>query len=130
MTRFKIKMARIETARDGGEVRVTFQIERGALHFQLPIRLSAGDYDDTEIVQAARATLHRTFVELAAQSLDWERSMTDLQQLSGMSRRPKSLHAKPVHAKSLHARSSHGKSMQSAGKTSAKYLGKTKLSNK
>jgi hypothetical protein len=104
MTKFRIKMARIETERRGGrdddQVRITFQIERGALRFHLPIQLSATDYDDTEIVQAARAILHRTFVELAAQSLNWERSAMDLQRLSGMSRRPRSLHAKSPQAKS------------------------------
>jgi len=104
MTKFKIKMARIETGRVGGQnddqVRITFRVERGALRFQLPIQLSAADYDDTEIVQAARAILHRTFVELAAQSLNWERSAMDLQRLSGMSRRPRPLHAKSQQAKS------------------------------
>jgi hypothetical protein len=30
-----------------------FQIDRGAGSFQVPIRLGANDYDDTEMVQAA-----------------------------------------------------------------------------
>jgi hypothetical protein len=140
MTKFKIKMARIETGRDGGrdddQVRITFQVERGALCFQLPIQLSAADYDDTEIVQAARAILHRTFVELAAQSLDWERSAMDLQRLSGMSRRPRSRPAKSQQAKSQEGsksqqtKAAHEKTTLPARRTAAKYSGKTKLSNK
>jgi hypothetical protein len=92
MSKFKIKMARIERMKvghAGPQVRITFQIERGAIHFQLPIRLSVSEYDDTEIVQAARDLLHRVFVELSAQTLDWKRSVQDLKRLSGMSRRPK-----------------------------------------
>ena len=70
-------------------VNFTFQIDRGPVSFQVPIHLSEGDYDDTEMVQAARSTLHRTFVELAAQSLDWALSSDDLRKLSGRSRRPR-----------------------------------------
>jgi hypothetical protein len=58
------------------------------VRFQVPIRLRVGDYDDTEMVQAARSTLHRAFVELAAQSQDWKLSTKDMQQLSSMSLRP------------------------------------------
>jgi hypothetical protein len=58
------------------------------VHFQVPIRLSISDYDDTEMVRAARNTLHRAFVELAAQSQDWKLSAQDMQQLSSMSLRP------------------------------------------
>jgi hypothetical protein len=89
MSKFTIKVTRIEAAAGGRAVSITFQIDRGTLHFQVPIRLSANDYDDTEMVQAARSTLHRVFVELAAQSRDWKLSAGDLQQLSGMSLRPK-----------------------------------------
>jgi hypothetical protein len=92
MSKFTIKMARIETARGSHAdplICITFQIERGAIKFELPIHLRAAAYDDTEMVQAARNVLHRTFVELAAQSLDWKRSAQDLQRLSAMSQRPK-----------------------------------------
>jgi len=41
------------------------------------------------MVKAARDILHRTFVELAAQSLDWKLSAKDLQQLSRMNLRAK-----------------------------------------
>jgi hypothetical protein len=87
-SKFKIKVARIEAVAGSRTVCITFQIERGAVSFQVPIRLSVSDYDDTEMVQAARSTLHRAFVELAAQSRDWKLSAKDLQQLSGMSLRP------------------------------------------
>jgi hypothetical protein len=88
MRKSKIKVARIEAAAGSRTVCITFQIERGAVRFQVPIRLSVSDYDDTEMVQAARSTLHRTFVELAAQSQDWRLSAKDMQQLSSMSLRP------------------------------------------
>jgi hypothetical protein len=88
MSKFRIKVARIEATTRSGPVCITFQIERGAVGFQVPIRLNASDYDDTEMVQAARSTLHRTFAELAAQSRDWKLSAKDLRQLSRMSLRP------------------------------------------
>jgi hypothetical protein len=92
MSKFKIKVARIETVagteRDT-QVRITFQIDRGLITFQVPIFLSIRDFDDSEMVQAARSTLHRMFVELAAQSQRWQLSAKDLQQLSNMSSRPK-----------------------------------------
>jgi hypothetical protein len=88
MSKFKIKVARIEAAAGSRTVCITFQIERGAMRFQVPIRLNVRDYDDTEMVQAARSTLHRAFVELAAQSQDWKLSAKDMQQLSSMSLRP------------------------------------------
>jgi hypothetical protein len=67
MSKFKIKVARIETTGRGnrdGQVCITFQIDRGPINFQVPIPLSIKDFDDTEMVQAARNALHRTFVEL------------------------------------------------------------------
>ena len=88
MSKFKIKTTRIEAAAGGRAVSITFQIDRGTVSFQVPVRLSANDYDDTEMVQAARSALHRIFVELAVQSRDWKLSARDLQQLSGMSLRP------------------------------------------
>jgi hypothetical protein len=92
MGKFKIKVARIETAARGkrdGEVCITFQVDRGPISFQVPILLSIGDFDDTEMVRAARNALHRTFAELAAQSQTWKLTSKDLQQLSSMSLRPK-----------------------------------------
>ncbi len=91
MSIFSIKVARIEASPSGrsdSQVCVTFQIDRDMVSFRVPIHLSVSDYDDTEMVQAARSALHRTFAELADQSLDWKLSAEDLRQLSGMSLRP------------------------------------------
>jgi hypothetical protein len=91
LRKFKIKVARIErtaVGRSAPEVCITFQMERGAISFQVPVRVRVSDYDDTEAVQAARAILHQTFAELAAQSRDWKLSAKDLRQLSSISLRP------------------------------------------
>ena len=90
MSKFKIKVSRIEAAtgsRAHSQVCITFAIDRGTLCFQVPIRLSVSDYDDTEMVQAARSALHRTFVELAAQTRHSKLSDKELGLLSGMSLR-------------------------------------------
>ena len=85
-------MARIEVDARGKrneQVRITFQIDRAPISFQVPILMDIRDFDDTEMVQAARSALHRTFVELAAQSQKWKLTAQDLRQLSSMSLRPK-----------------------------------------
>ena len=90
MSRFTIKVARIETAKGGradSQVCITFSIDRGTVGFQVPIHLSVRDYDDTEMIQAARDALHRVFVELAAQTLHSKLSAKELRLLSGMSLR-------------------------------------------
>jgi len=89
MRKFKIKMARIERAAGHAEsqVCVTFQIKAGTATFEVPIFLNLSDYDDTEMVQAARSTLYRTFAELAAQTRDWSLSAKELRSLSGKSLR-------------------------------------------
>ena len=92
MSKFEIAVARIEVAARGeqdAQVRITFQIDRAPISFQVPILLSIRDFDDTEVVRAARNALHRTFVELAAQSQRWKLTSEDLRQLSSMSLRPK-----------------------------------------
>jgi hypothetical protein len=92
MNQSKIKLARIEIAagdREDRQVCITFQIEHGAVSFQIPICLNVSSYDDTEMVQAARSSLHRTFVELAVQTSSWKLSAEDLGQLSKISARPK-----------------------------------------
>ena len=92
MRKFKITVARIEVDARGKrneQVRITFQIDRAPISFQVPILMDIRDFDDTEMVQAARSALHRTFVELAAQSQKWKLTAQDLQQLSSMSLRPK-----------------------------------------
>jgi hypothetical protein len=92
MSKVRIKVARIETTgrrKHDRQVCVTFQINRGLASFQVPIVLNISDFDDTEMVQAARNELHRTFAELALQSQKWKLTATDLKQLSNMSLRPK-----------------------------------------
>src|SRR5947209_11562160 len=91
MDKFKIKVARIETIgrrEQDRQVRVTFQLDRRLTSFRVPILLSIKDFDDTEMVQAARNALHRMFAELASQSLRWKLTANDLKQLSGISLRP------------------------------------------
>ena len=92
MSKFKIKVARIEAARGNrahSQVCVTFQITHGPVGFQVPIHLKAGDYDDTEMVQAARSALHGIFVELGHQTLHWNLSAKELRRLADMSSRPR-----------------------------------------
>jgi hypothetical protein len=68
---------------------ITFQIDRMTVHFQLPLRLNVNDYDDTEMLKVALSTLHRTFIELAAQTRHWSLSAKELRLLSSMSLRAK-----------------------------------------
>jgi hypothetical protein len=92
MSKFKIKVLRIERTAGGGtapQVCITFQIERGEIGFQMPICLGLSEYDDTEMVQVARDILNRTFSELAAQTLDWRLSGEEVGRLSRMNVRPK-----------------------------------------
>jgi hypothetical protein len=92
MSKFKITVARIEVnarREQDAQVRITFLIDRAPISFQVPILLSMRDFDDTEMVQAARSALHRTCVKLAAQSQRWKLTSEDLRQLSSMSLRPK-----------------------------------------
>jgi hypothetical protein len=50
--------------------------------------LESCDFDDTEVVQAARNSLYRMFEELANQSKVWELSAAELERLSKMNLRP------------------------------------------
>jgi hypothetical protein len=91
MSKFKIKVARIEAATGSQadpHVCITFRVENGPLGFQVPIHLKVNDYDDTEMVQAARSVLHRMFIELGHQTLRWKLSEADLRLLANMSLRP------------------------------------------
>jgi hypothetical protein len=89
---FQIKVARIETTGQrklDGQVCVTFQIKRAPTSFQVPVVLSISDFDDTEMVKAARSALSWTFAELALQSQKWKLTANGVKQLSRMSLRPK-----------------------------------------
>lgn len=92
MDEFKIKVARIEALAPNSKgdcVRITFQVERDPLVFQIPILLEMKEFDDTEMVQVARNELHRTFEELTTQTEKWTLSIEDIQQLSSINLRPK-----------------------------------------
>ena len=91
MSEFKIKLARIEAFEDGAQgkqVCAVFHIERGPVGFHMPIYLHGRDYDETEVLQAARNTLYRMFIELANQSKVWELSPAELERLSKMNLHP------------------------------------------
>jgi hypothetical protein len=91
MSKFKVKVARIEAGKGGrpdSQVCITFEIKDGPAVFQVPIHLKASDYDDTEMIQAARSALHRMFVDLSHQTLQWKLSATELRLLSDISSRP------------------------------------------
>ena len=91
MSEFKIKLARIEAFEGGAQgkqVCAVFHIERGPIGFYVPIYLQGRDFDDTEVVQAARNSVYRMFVELANQSKIWELSPAELERLSKMNLRP------------------------------------------
>ena len=92
MSKFKIRVARIEAvkgSRPDSQVRITFEIKDGPAAFQVPLYLKVSDYDDTEMIQAARSALHRMFVELSYQTLRWKLSAKELRLLSDMSSRPR-----------------------------------------
>jgi hypothetical protein len=91
MSEFIIKLARIEVFEEGEQgkqVCAVFQIERGPIDFHIPIYLQGRDFDDTEVVQAARNSLHQILADLANQSKVWELSPAELQRLSKMNLRP------------------------------------------
>jgi hypothetical protein len=84
---FTIQLARIEAV-DETHICAVFRVERGSIGFHIPIYLQGRDFDDTEVVQAARNSLHRMFVELANQSKVWELSPAEIERLSKMNLRP------------------------------------------
>jgi hypothetical protein len=94
VTEYKITVARIETATRGEQdkdICITFQVERPPSSFQIPIFLNTHEFDDTEVIQVARNSLHRAFMQLAAESRDWKLTAADLQRLSNLNSRPKKL---------------------------------------
>jgi hypothetical protein len=91
MEEFNIRVSRIETAALAGgdqEVCITFKFERGPINFQVPIFLKHMDFDDTEMVRAARNALHRIFVDLANQCDSWSLTRAELQELVSLNVRP------------------------------------------
>ncbi len=91
MSEFKVTLARIEVFEEGEQdkqVCAVFHIERGPIGFHIPIYLQGRDFDDTEVVQAARNSLYRMFAKLANQSKVWDLSPAELERLSKMNLRP------------------------------------------
>jgi len=91
MAEGKVTIARLEATAPIEErrVRVTFNIEYQQTSFQLPITLDMNEFDDTEMIQAARDILHRMFVELADESKRWELTSQERKILSEGNLRPK-----------------------------------------
>ncbi|MGA8155569.1 MAG: hypothetical protein WB822_05000, partial [Rhodoplanes sp.] len=91
VSEFKVTLARIEVFEEGEQgkqVCAVFHIERGPIGFHIPIYLQGRDFDDTEVVQAARNSLYRMFAKLANQSKVWDLSPAELERLSKMNLRP------------------------------------------
>lgn len=66
MSEFKVTLARIEAVEEGEQgkqIRAVFHIERDVISFNVPIYLRARDFDNSEMVKAARNSLHRMFVK-------------------------------------------------------------------
>ena len=90
MTKYKFSLARLEVIAPIADrlVRVTFRIKCPQTSFQVPINLEMKEFDDTEIVQAARDTLHRLFAELSAESTRWKLTPQERKMLSNENLRP------------------------------------------
>jgi hypothetical protein len=91
MNNFKIAVSRVEmiTPSEGNkEVCVTFKFERAKIGFQIPIFLKHEDFDDTEMIRAARNTLHAIFLDLASQCESWSLTGTELRELMTSNLRP------------------------------------------
>ena len=59
MSEFNITLARIEAVDEGEQgkqIRAVFHIERDLIGFNVPIYLRARDFDNSEMVQAAKFT--------------------------------------------------------------------------
>jgi hypothetical protein len=65
-----------------------FRSSARRISFQIPIFLNTHDFDDTEMIQVARNILHRTFMQLTAESRDWKLTTAEMQRLSKLNLRP------------------------------------------
>ena len=90
MAKCKISLARLEVIAPTADklVRATFIIKCPQTSFQLPIILEMRVFDDTEMIQAARDTLHRIFAELSAESQRWKLTQQERKMLSNENLRP------------------------------------------
>lgn len=91
MNEFKINVSRIEMVPRVGETKevcITFKFERPPIAFQIPIFLRHQDFDDTEVIRAARNSLHGIFADLALQCESWSLTGAELQELLDLNLRP------------------------------------------
>jgi hypothetical protein len=91
MNDFKIVVSRVETVaplEQMKEVCVTFKFERDRVVFQVPICLRHKDFDDTEMIRAARNMLHTIVSDLAKQCKSWSLTSTELRELMMSNLRP------------------------------------------
>jgi hypothetical protein len=88
--KFKIQLARIEVipgTAPAKAVMLTFRFERREVRFEIPITLESDEFDDTELVQVARARLSEVFRQLAAQSAEWKLTPHAVATLAKLNRR-------------------------------------------
>ena len=90
MAKCKISLARLEVITPTADrlVQATFNIKCQQTSFQLPIILEMMVFDDTEMIEAARDTLHRIFAELSAESKRWKLTQQERKMLSNKNLRP------------------------------------------
>jgi hypothetical protein len=90
MSKCKISLARLEMIAPTADrlVQITFNIKCQQTSFQLPITLEMRVFDDTEMIQAARDTLHRIFAELSVESKRWKLTQQERKTLSNENLRP------------------------------------------
>ena len=90
MSKCKISLARLEMIAPTADrlVQITFNIKCRQTSFQLPIILEMRVFDDTEMIQAARDTLHRIFAELSVESKRWKLTQQERKMLSNENLRP------------------------------------------
>jgi hypothetical protein len=91
MDDFNISVSRIEMVGRAGknaEVCVTFKFERGPIVFQMSLFLEHADFDDSEMIKAARSILHDIFAQLAVQCETWRLTSAELEELKNSNLRP------------------------------------------
>jgi hypothetical protein len=91
MDDFNISVSRIEMVGRAGkntEVCITFTFERGPIVFEMPLFLKHADFDDTEMIKAARSILHNIFAQLAVQCETWRLTSAELEELKKLNLRP------------------------------------------
>jgi hypothetical protein len=91
MDDFNISVSRIEMVGRAGknaEVCVIFKFERGPIVFKIQLFLEHADFDDTEMIKAARSILQYIFAQLAVQCETWRLTNAELEELKNLNLRP------------------------------------------